>query len=306
MFKHASIFKITLPQPMLVATLSNACDAVAFTPCGASQEKSVGWVPPRGHEHGDMVENVGGHLILSLMIETKSVPTQAIADHVAAKTKYIEATTGRKPGKKERKELKEDAKLALLPMAFARRSSVLVWIDTSKGMLVIDATSQSTIDEVTTQLVNLMVGVAIQYISTVTSPSAAMADWLVAPGGLQNGFDIGRACNLKASDETKAVVRYTRHNLDTDEVRQHIGGGKLPTALALTYNDRVAFTLTDAGALTGINFLDPVFENATQSDIKADAFDADVTILTAELGLLITDLVEALGGEVVAAEGPQP
>ena len=98
-------------------------------------------------------------------------------------------------------------------------------------------------------------------------------------------------------------MRYTRHALDTDEVSQHIAMGKVPTRLALTWADRVSFVLTEAMQLKKIAFLESVFEGAAASpaDGKDDNFDADVAIATGELRKLIPDLLEALGGEMVAA-----
>ena len=56
-------------------------------------------------------------------------------------------------------------------------------------------------------------------------------------------------------------------------------------------------------AFKKIAFLESVFEGAAESlgDGKDDNFDADVAIATGELRKLIPDLLEALGGEVVAA-----
>jgi recombination associated protein RdgC len=112
---------------------------------------------------------------------------------------------------------------------------------------------------------------------------------------------VDRECELKAADESRAVVRYTRHALDTDEVSQHIAMGKVPTRLALTWSDRVSFVLTEALQLKKVAFLETVFEGAAASpaDGKDDNFDADVAIATGELRKLIPDLLEALGGETV-------
>ena len=103
-----------------------------------------------------------------------------------------------------------------------------------------------------------------------------------------------RECELKSADEAKAVVRYARHPLDIDEVRAHIEAGKLPTKLALTWDDRVSFVLTEGLQLKKVAFLDTVFEGQTQDD---GGFDADVAIATGELSQLIPDLIAALGGE---------
>src|SRR5256885_3192463 len=72
-----------------------------------------------------------------------------------------------------------------------------------------------------------------------------------------------------------ALVRYARHPLDIDEVRQHIEHGKLPTRLALTWDDRVSFVLTEGLQLRKIALLDAVMEGQSQDD---GGFDADVAI----------------------------
>jgi recombination associated protein RdgC len=151
---------------------------------------------------------------------------------------------------------------------------------------------------VLTCLVKAVDGLAVQLIDTQTSPAAAMAIWLSTKEAPQ-GFSVDRECELKAADESKAVVRYTRHALDTDEVTQHIAMGKMPTRLALTWNDHVSFVLTEALQLKKVAVLDVVFEAAATlaSDKKEDNFDADVAIATGELQGLIPDLLEALGGE---------
>jgi recombination associated protein RdgC len=103
---------------------------------------------------------------------------------------------------------------------------------------------------------------------------------------------------VKAADEMKAAVRYARHNLDTDEVKAHLTSGKMPTRLALTWKERVSFTLTDAMTIKGIKFLDIVFDGRAGKPAKDEAFDVDAAIATGELSRLLPALIEALGGEL--------
>ena len=296
------IYRLVAGWPTELAALDEALGKVQFVECGASQEKSVGWVEPRGHAHGPMVEVIGGQWLLKLMMEVKVVPGSVVKRKVQDQLDHIEATTGRKPGKKEKREISEDARLALLPMAFSKQSSVQVWVDPAAGLLLTDAGSQAKADEVMTWLIKAVDGLVVQLVNTQTSPASAMSGWLSTKEPPQS-FSVDRECELKAADESRAVVRYTRHALDTDEVSQHIAMGKLPTRLALTWADRVSFVLTEALQLKKIAFLESVFEGAAASpaDGKDDNFDADVAIATGELRKLIPDLLEALGGEMVAA-----
>jgi len=265
-----------------------------FVECGASQEKSVGWVAPRGEANGPLLEAVAGQWILKLMLEVRALPASVVNRKAQERVAQIEASTGRKPGKKETRDLKDDIRLELLPMAFTKQSSTRVWIDREAQLLVTDAGSQARADELITLLVQALPGLALSLVNTQISPSAAMADWLVSQEAPQ-GFSVDRECELKAADESKAVVRYARHRLDTDEVKQHIEGGKMPTRLALTWNDRVSFVLTEGLQLKKLAFLDVVFEGASAG--KDDGFDADVAIATGELQKALPALLEALGGE---------
>ena len=277
-----------------LAQIEQALDAERFVPCGASQEKAIGWIEPRGEAHGPLVEAVNGQRILKLKIETRGVPGSVVTRKAKERSAQIETTEGRKPGKKEMKEIKEDVKLSLMPMAFSKESSVWVWIDPDAGLLVIDAGSQAKADEVITMLVKSFAGLSLALINTQMSPQSAMASWLITQES-PAGFSVDRECELKAADESKSVVRYVRHALDTDEVKQHVEGGKLPTRLALTWEGRVSFSLNEALQLKKVTFLDVVFE-ATSAE-KDEGFDADVAIATGELTKLLPDLFVALGGE---------
>jgi recombination associated protein RdgC len=165
--------------------------------------------------------------------------------------------------------------------------------------VVIDAASAAKADEVLTSLIKAVEGLALALINTQTAPATAMAHWLGTQEAPQ-GFSVDRECELRAADESKAVVRYTRHALDTEEVSQHIAHGKVPTRLALTWNDRVSFVLTDALQLKKVAFLDVVADESPTSaaDRDQDHFDADVAIATGELRRLLPVLFEALGGEI--------
>ncbi|GAD21242.1 recombination-associated protein RdgC [Acidovorax sp. MR-S7] len=293
MFKNMIVYRIAPGWQAELAALEEALAKAPFQECGATQEKSSGWVPPRGEAHGLLAESVGGQWVLRFMTEAKMLPGTVLARKVKEKAAQIEQQTGRKPGKKETKELKDEAKLDLLPMAFTKQGSTWVWIDREARMLVLDTGAQGRADEIVTVLVEALPGLSVALLDTQTSAQAAMAHWLKEQEP-PAGFSIDRECELKAADESKAVVRYARHPLDIEEVQAHIQAGKLPTKLAMTWDDRVSFVLTEGLQLKKVAFLDTVFEGQGQDD---GGFDADVAIATGELSKLIPDLIEALGGE---------
>lgn len=308
MFKNVTIYRIAPGWEATLEDMETALDAARFVPCGATQDKAVGWIEPRGEAHGPLVESVAGQRILKLQIETKGVPGSVVKKKAQEEADHIEATTGRKPGKKETKALREDALLALLPQAFARQMTVWVWIDLKNGWLVTDASSQGKLDEVVTALVRVFDGLAVTLVQTAVTPQTAMTQWLSAttPDEWPGGFAVERECELKSADEEKSAVKFTRHNLATDEVRKHITEGKLPTRLAMSWEGRIGFTLTESLQVKKISFLEGVFDGRPEEG--ENGFDTDVALATGELQKLIPELIEALGGEMAfgAAADSEP
>ena len=304
MFKQLRLYRLADAWPVSVDQLAEAIATEPFTPCTATQQRATGWVPPRGEEHGALVECVDGHWIARFVIETKTVPGDAVREKTDASIATVEQTTGRKPGKKEIRDLRDDALNALLPSAFPRRAAVMVWIDPTRRWLVVDAVANSKADEVITSLVRVAgQGFGIAQLRTQQSPQSAMASWLASGDEvytIPDAFHVERECELKGAGDEPAVIKFARHDLATEEVRQHVLEGKLPTRLALGWQGRVGFTLTQGFDLRKVAFEKGMFELAEKAEPAADRFDADVALATGELGGLLDDLVDALGGEVLA------
>ena len=305
MFKSVWVYGVASGWPASIETVEEALQCMPFVPCGASQDKAVGWVPPRGQAHGPLIESVNGQWMLRFKVEVRQVPSSVINRRVNDMAAQIEATTGRKPGKKEKRDLKEEAVAALLPQAFPREQSIWVWLDTTHHRMVLDSTSAARADDIITALVKVLDGFSVEPLSTALSPAVAMATWLTeqeAPAG----FAIGKECELKSADESQAVVRYARHPLLTDEVKAHLAQGKQPTRLALEWDDRVSFVLGDNLQLKKLAFDDKVLEQAKAQGQRADDFDGNVLMVTAELSPLIGDLIDALDGLAVPGGTPAP
>ncbi len=296
MFKNALVYKIDHWDTPALADIEARLDGARFVACGASQPESFGWVEPRNQKHGLLAEAVAGHLILKLCTETKAVPGGVVKDELEARLDAVEKDTGRRPKGKRAKELKEEVVRELLPRAFPKRGHTLVWIAPHAQMMVVGVSSPKRADRVVSQLVELLGGgFRVTQMQTQLSAATAMSGWLTdkeAPAG----FAIDRECELKQPDSEKSTVRYARHALEIDEVGEHIRQGKLPTQLALTWQGRVSFVLNEQGALKKIKLLDVVLEGQEKKAEGDNGFDADVALTTGELGRMLPELVDALGG----------
>lgn len=302
MFRNALVYRIAHWQPPGLAELCERLDAERFIACGPTQTESAGWVEPRGERHAPLAEAFAGRLIVKLCSETKAVPAGVVRDLLEERLDAIEQQDGRRPKGRGARELKEEIVHQLLPRAFAKRRSTLIWIDPGAKWVVIDSASAKHADATLTRLAQALGGgLRLVPLQTALAPATAMAMWLrerEAPAA----FSIDRDCELKQSDNDKASVRYARHTLDIDEIAAHIAQGKLPTQLAMTFDSRVSFVLTETLALKRIRLLDVVLEAG--GDAGEKGFDADVALATGELARLLPALIEALGGEAAATTAP--
>lgn len=294
MFKNLMVYRIGADWSATVKSIEKKLQTARFVECGATQARSAGWVEPRQVAHGPLLEVIDGQWLMALMVEQRVVPGAVVKRQVEALAARIETETGRKPGRKELRELKDQAVLELMPMAFTKRARLAVWIAPKEQLLMIDAASAAKADEVLTHLAKSLDGFSARLVNTAQSPAAAMSDWL-ASGEPPPSLTIDRDCELKAADGEKPAVRYARHLLDLDEIRGHLTSGKQPTRLALTWQGRVSFVLTDGLQIKRLTFLDGVFEARKAS--QGESFDADAAIATGELAPLLGDLIDALGGE---------
>ena len=172
---------------------------------------------------------------------------------------------------------------------------------------MVDSGSLAGADKVVTALVEALSeipgagpSIMARPVQTNETAVACMSHWL-ATREAPVSFSVDRDCELKTPDEQKSAVRYSRHTLEIDEVAQHIAAGKLPTQLAMTWDDRVSFVLTETAQVRKLKLLDVVMDGVQKGGKDDDGFDTDAAILTGELSAMIPDLLEALGGEVEEA-----
>jgi recombination associated protein RdgC len=88
-----------------------------------------------------------------------------------------------------------------------------------------------------------------------------------------------------------------KHTLEPDDIRRHIKAGKQCTRLAMTWNDRISFVLTESLAIKGVKPLDVIKENDASTRDDNERFDNDMMLMTGELSKMLADIVDALGGE---------
>ena len=202
---------------------------------------------------------------------------------------------------KKMKELREQITTELLPRAFTRVRKTYAWINVAAGWLVIDAASQSRAEDVLELLRISLDTFPVSLLRTERSPMSAMADWLA--GEAPEGFTLDQDFALQSICEDRARATFKGHDLEAAHVTEHLEAGRLPIKLAMTFDDRLSFVLTERGEIKRLDFLD-VIRDQVKADEHEDAqsiFDAEFALMTGELLRLLPAVVGAMGGEIQRA-----
>ncbi|MCK9987637.1 MAG: recombination associated protein RdgC [Azoarcus sp.] len=303
-FRNLQIYRLPEMWAATAEALEGQLARKRFQPCGNQDQETRGWLSPTGDDV--LVHRVGGQWLIALGFEQRLLPSSVVKQEAEERAEALSLQQGYRPGRKQMKDLREQVMQEFLPRAFVRRSKVFAWIDPVGGWLGVDAPSQPRAEDLLEVLRQTLDSLPLALVRTELSPTSAMADWL-AGGDAPAGFTIDRDCELRSVSEDHAAVRYMRHPLEGDEVRDHLSAGKLPTCLALTFDDRVSFVLTERLEIKRLDFLDVVKEKLDEqgADDARALFDAGFALMTGELRRLLPALVAALGGELVGTQGAE-
>lgn len=291
-FKNLQVYRITNWNVSPVE-LEAALSKHTLQNCLSMEMQSRGWVSPKA-ENEPFVHVLRQHMLIALGVEKKLLPTTVINQFAKLRAAEIEEQQGYKPGRKQMKEIKELVTDELLPRAFALRRKTYAWIDPVCGWFVIDTSNAAKADELIELLHKSIEGCSLALVKTQKSAASVMTEWL-AGADVPASFTIDRDCELRGTGDEKATVRYVRHSLDSEEIIRHVKEGKKATKLAMTWRDKISFTLNENMQLKRIAPLDLIKEQVDASEAD-DIFDTDFAIMTGELPSLLADLMDTLGG----------
>jgi len=290
-FRNIQAYRITGGN-ITPDSLEQALSQHALQPCTQMEPQSRGWLTPRD-EQPNFVHAYGQHWLIAFGVEKKLLPASVINQHAKNRITQIEQMQGYKAGKKQIRDIKEATVIELLPRAFAQRHKTYAWIDMLNNRLVLDTSSANKAEEFIEVLIKTVQGITLAPLDTKISPSSAMTRWL-SGDDLPSIFTVDRDCELQGMSDEKETIRYSHHILEAEETARHIRAGKKAIKLALTWNSKISFVLQDNLQLRRIAPQD-ILKESTES--AEELFVSDFTIMTGELSQLITDLIDALGGE---------
>ncbi|HNO76150.1 recombination-associated protein RdgC [Nitrosomonas mobilis] len=293
-FKNLQIYRVNGWQ-ITSAELEALLSKRTLQTCTSMEIQSIGWVPP-GIEETSLVYARGDQLLIALGIEKKLLPASVVNQLANVRKQEMEARQGYAPGRKQLKDIKEAAYYELLSRAFAVRQKIHVWIDPVDGWFVIDNANIAKADTLTEAFLKSASAITLRRVDTTMAPTSAMTGWL-SGDVLPQVFSIDADSVFRSRNDKKVSISYHQQPLDEQDITRHVRDGKEVTRLALTWQDKISFMLDENLLIKRLTLQDIEKEPV---DSAQDRFDSDFHLMTAELKLLLPDLLDALGGETIA------
>lgn len=256
---------------------------------------------------GDYIHDLDGTgVMLAVQFNERILPGKVRDEKVAAYVADIEDREGRKVGKKQYREIRDEVELELLPKAFIRRSLVYVVV-TNTDNLIIFSTSAKKQDDITKLLFDLFdyigmgpydkdTGMAVNTWSNPIDRSVSNILFNVLkaePGDLP--FMPGEFAVLdNTAPDLTPVVRLKNVSLDTPEVNDFLVRGYRIKEMECAVLDEYRFKLNDKWQFKGFAMDDGVLK---QYEIKAKdtaSFHGFAWLTATTIGLALKNVLKCV------------
>lgn len=296
-FKNLIIYRFTQPFDISAEELAEKLAEHPFRPCGSQEISRTGFVSPIG-EQGDLVHAAGGYTMVCSKKQQRVLPAAAVNEAVEDKVKAIEADEGRKVGRKEQQQIKEELVITMLPKAFTRSSRLYAYFAPKEGHLIVNSSSVTAAEELLVNLREALGSLPVVPAASKSIPQQVMTNWLKHQE-TDSDFVLGQECELRDPGEDGGIIRCKNQDLSAENIINHLEEGMLVSKLAIISSAGIECIVDENLTVKRLKFGDMIQEkaDAEEPDTAAQQFDVDFTIMTLELANFIRSLYALFGGE---------
>lgn len=284
LIKATRVFVAALPSADAMRGHLSLPDHV-FAPPTSTALLSYGFVPM--DDDNEFVSEFPGGYAFKFRLEQKMIPASVIKENVAATCNLIEAETGRKPGKKEKREVREQVIEELASQAFSRPTEVTSYFHAASNRLFVPTLSKVVGDRLMSALVDAVETVKTEtiHVSEVTQGlTARLTKWLGGDFDAFGGFSPVNVVDLEQGDR-QVKVKMESLQQAQESLRSCLSQGFSVTSVGLRHNE-MEFKLRSDFKLAAIHHDEVAGDAETESGFASDAA-TEVAVLNDVVDLLV-------------------
>ncbi len=272
-FKTIQAFQLKDIEAINFTAIEQALPEHQLQEVGAQDEFTFGTLPlVRNSECWSIVSN--DCMLIRFGKEEKNLPAAVVREALDTKVAEIELVEGRKVGRKEKADIKEELIFTLRPKAFAKRSDVWLFIDKKAELLVLNTTNASMTEQSFKHLQVMLGSFPMVPLQAQVSPAGIMTDWLMK-NDLPASLETGDNCVIKDTASASTKATFNSFEPLSEDVTRHLEQGMQVKSLALRYSDKLSFVLSDDLTLKSIKWDDTLKESAFNDSQGGDMSDMD-------------------------------
>lgn len=295
-FKNLRLYCLNTAIDVSPEELEQKLEEQAFHPCSSHDKSRYGWVSPLGKE-GEMLTHVqGDYIMLCAQKQERLLPASVVNEATEEKVAELEERQARKIYRKEKRQIKDDVYVSLLPKAFTRNQQTIAYISAKDKLIVVNASSASKAEALLSLLRESLGSLKVSIPDAQRSPSDVMTRWLKEQQASDH-FLIDEDCELYNPIDGSNIVRCQGQDLFSDEIQSHLEAGKQVKNLGLTWNNLLSCKLSDDLSIKRLKFVGMKQEEANEEiESAAQKFDQEFAVMTLELSNFFKSLFAAFGG----------
>lgn len=285
LIKSATVFNAVLPP---AAELALLLEESPFTEALSLETKAIGFVARE--DAGPTVEEFPGGLAFTVRYDEKIIPPSIVRSELAKVCKSIEQAEGRKPGNKERKELKHGVMDDLAQVALVRTKIVTCFYHVASNYLVVPTTSKKLSQAIISALIHAVGSVKTTTInvSIRKGTTERMRRWLEDDDSVafEPLFPRGEVV-LNAEDNQRLTAKMEELESAREGLVEALRRGFTVKSVGFAMDNGVTFKVNDEFQIQAI-----AIPQGPDGEIEDEPFAAQAAIELAEVHDIVKVLCE--------------
>ncbi len=294
MIKNIRFYRIHSDWPDSEEALHGVLENAAFKPCGTFNERSMGFEPPVEGAGDLLCRRLAGADLFRLRLQSRILPAAAVKEALAERLTQFSARTGRDPGRREKRELKEEVEADLLPKALLKSDRILAFYLRAEDVLAVATPSATNAERVLDTLRGAMG--SLQAVPLACKEPAGGLLHRIFLGDGPQAFGLGRECRMKDPSDPRSTVNWLDMDLADKTVRSHVVSGLTLDRLGFQFDGLLRCTLDQDLVVRKLKLEGIEEADGLDDEDPLAQHDAEFTLLAGLVSRLLGTLKKELKG----------